>query len=185
MDETQQIGEILQAIYDEKEFNELFTEIKEKMSKNEKLSEKNKKILEAIRAQVEDITLCHKQMMDYAKKREDFRIYYDHYRGKVEDLKKAEMKKQNEPVTSGSFVAKDNSKLVRNQGKFENAMHNYETAQKTLDTLCSDILDKADQIQVNLNIKFTKNTQLAHYAQMEQVYADMEDLEQRMNDVHL
>ena len=46
MDETQQIGEILQAIYsDEKEFNELFTEIKEKMAKNEKLSEKNKKIL--------------------------------------------------------------------------------------------------------------------------------------------
>ena len=84
-----------------------------------------------------------------------------------------------------AWNAKDNSKLVRNQGKFENAMHNYETAQKTLDTLCSDILDKADQIQVNLNIKFTKNTQLAHYAQMEKVYAEMDDLEQRMNDVHL
>ena len=84
-----------------------------------------------------------------------------------------------------AWNAKDNSKLVRNQGKFENAMHNYETAQKTLDTLCSDILDKADQIQVNLNIKFTKNTQLAHYAQMEKVYEEMDDLEQRMNDVHL
>ena len=125
--------------------------------------------------------------MDYAKKREDFRIYYDHYRGKIEDLKKTEMKKQQEPVACGGMAwsGKDNSKLVRNQGKFENAMHNYETAQKTLDTLCSDILDKADQIQVNLNIKFTKNTQLAHYAQMEKVYADMDNLEQRMNDVHL
>ena len=102
MDETQQIGEILQAIYsDEKEFNELFTEIKEKMAKNEKLSEKNKKILVAIRAQVDDIITCHKQMIDYAKKREDFRIYYDHYRGKVEDLKKTEMKKQHEPVACG------------------------------------------------------------------------------------
>jgi len=126
-------------------------------------------------------------MTEYAKKREDYRIYYDHYRGKVEDLRRTEMKKQNEPVTSGSMAwnAKDNSTLVRNQGKFENAMHNYETAQKTLDTLCSDILDKADQIQVNLNIKFTKNTQLAHYAQMEKVYAELDDLEQRMNDVHL
>ena len=51
MEETAQIGDILEAIYsDEKEFKELFTEIKNKMAKNEKLSEKNKKILDAIRA---------------------------------------------------------------------------------------------------------------------------------------
>jgi hypothetical protein len=46
-------------------------------------------------------------------------------------------------------------------------------------------VDKADQIQVNLNIKFTKNTQLAHYTQMNEVYEDMEDLEQTMNDISL
>lgn len=116
------------------------------MTKNEKLSEKNKKILEAIRAQVNDIETCHKQMLDYAKKREDFRIYFDHYRGKVETLKKTEMKKQAEPVNSGdmNWFKQDKSKLVRNQGKFENAQHNFTTANKTLDTLCNDLLDKAD-----------------------------------------
>ena len=51
MSETEQIGQILECIYsDEKEFKALFTEIKTQMTKNEKLSEKNKKILEAIRA---------------------------------------------------------------------------------------------------------------------------------------
>ena len=62
-------------------------------------------------------------MQDYAKKREDFRLYYDHYRLKVEDLKKDEMKKQNQPVNSGNMnlFGGDKSKLVRNQGKFENA----------------------------------------------------------------
>ena len=54
-----------------------------------------------------------------------------------------------------------------------------------MDTLCNDLLDKAEQIQVNLNIKFTKNTQLAHYGQMEKVYDDMEELEQKMNDIYL
>ena len=118
------------------------------MAKNDKLAEKNKKILDAIRAQVEDIVTCQKQMIDYAKKREDFRIYFDHYRGKVEGLKKSEMKKQNEPVNSGdmNWFKQDKSKLVRNQGKFENAQHNFTTANKTLDSLCTDLLDKADQI---------------------------------------
>ena len=126
-------------------------------------------------------------MQDYAKKREDFRIYYDHYRTKVEGLKKNEMKKQQEPVNSGdmNWFKQDKSKMVRNQGKFENAQHNFVTANKTLDNLCNDLFDKADQIQVNLNIKFTKNTQLAHYGQMEKVYQDMEELEQTMNDIFL
>ena len=52
---------------------------------------------------------------------------------------------------------------MKNQGKFENAQHNFNSANKTLDKLCEDLIDKADQIQVNLNVKFTKNTQLAHY----------------------
>ena len=56
MGETAQIGELLENIYsDEEEFLTLFNTIKESMSKNEKLSEKNKKILDAIRAQVEDV----------------------------------------------------------------------------------------------------------------------------------
>ena len=56
MGETAQIGELLENIYsDEEEFLSLFNTIKESMSKNEKLSEKNKKILDAIRAQVEDV----------------------------------------------------------------------------------------------------------------------------------
>ena len=47
----------------------------------------------AIQEQVGDLKQCQKQMIDYAKKREEFRIYYDHYRTKVEGLKKKEMKK--------------------------------------------------------------------------------------------
>ena len=77
----------------------------------------------AIQDQVSDLKQCQKQMIDYAKKREEFRIYYDHYRTKVEGLKKKEMKKQNEPVASGdmNWFKQDKSYLVKNQGKFENA----------------------------------------------------------------
>lgn len=94
MDETAQIGEVLEAIYsDEEEFKALFSKLSAKMVKNEKLAEKNRKILTAIRDQVGDLKQCQKQMIDYAKKREEYRIYYDHYRTKVEGLKKKEMKK--------------------------------------------------------------------------------------------
>ena len=56
MAETESIGELLLTIYsDEEEFKTLFTTIKEAMTKNEKLAEKNKKILDAIKAQVDDI----------------------------------------------------------------------------------------------------------------------------------
>ena len=124
MDETAQIGEVLEAIYsDEEEFKALFSKLSAKMVKNEKLAEKNRKILTAIRDQVGDLKQCQKQMIDYAKKREEYRIYYDHYRTKVEGLKKKEMKKQNEPVASGdmNWFKQDKSYLVKNQGKFENA----------------------------------------------------------------
>ena len=61
MSETAQIGELLENIYsDEEEFKEMFTSIRASMAKNEALSEKNKKILDAIRAQVEDVQTCHR-----------------------------------------------------------------------------------------------------------------------------
>ena len=51
MSETAQIGELLENIYsDEEEFKEMFATIRASMAKNEALSEKNKKILDAIRA---------------------------------------------------------------------------------------------------------------------------------------
>ena len=56
MDETAQIGEVLEAIYsDEEEYKALFSKIKSKMAKNEKLAEKNRKILSAIQDQVNDL----------------------------------------------------------------------------------------------------------------------------------
>ena len=56
MDETAQIGEVLEAIYsDEQEYKALFSKIKSKMAKNEKLAEKNRKILSAIQDQVNDL----------------------------------------------------------------------------------------------------------------------------------
>ena len=58
------------------------------------------------------------------------------------------------------------------------AKNEFDTANSRTNELISSIIEKSDQILVNLTIKFTKEIQLKWYEEMQRVFIATEGLEQ-------
>lgn len=63
------------------------------------------------------------------------------------------------------------------------AKNEFDTANSRTNELISSIIEKSDQILVNLTIKFTKEIQLKWYEEMQRVFTATESLEQQMSDI--
>jgi hypothetical protein len=63
------------------------------------------------------------------------------------------------------------------------AKNEFDTANSRTNELISSIIEKSDQILVNLTIKFTKEIQLKWYEEMQRVFNATESLEQQMSDI--
>ena len=72
-----------------------YENIKRDMSANQKIIEKNRKILANLRTQMEDIDMDYAMFVESSKKREQDRKKYDHYRKKLGKLRENEAKKAN------------------------------------------------------------------------------------------
>ena len=73
-----------------------------------------------------------RQLKTFATQREECRIYFDHYRIKLQDLE-AQARKQ--PDQGRDVSSPVNAKLYRNQAKFATAKQNFEGANKRADEL--------------------------------------------------
>ena len=94
---TQELGNCFHAFYsgDGNEMTSYYEKIQSDMSANQKIIEKNRKILQNLRTQMEDINMDNSMFMDLSKKREVDRKKYDHYRGKLNKLKEKAAKSAN------------------------------------------------------------------------------------------
>ena len=93
MQQTQQIGEAVFAIAsDSPPWANYYTQIKNQMKSNDRVIEKNRRILANLQSQMEDIETEFKIFTDLSKKREQTRKKYDHYRVKLGKLREKEAK---------------------------------------------------------------------------------------------
>ncbi len=63
------------------------------------------------------------------------------------------------------------------------AKNEFDTANSRANELISSIIEKSDQILVNLTIKFSKEIQMKWYEEMQRVFVATEGLEQQMSDI--
>ena len=97
---------------------------------------------------MEDIDMDYQMFLDLSKKREQDRKKFDHYRVKLGKLRDAAAKNESKNVTSGAMMFKSKNKqhekLVRNQGKFEQAEHYFISSTKTMDDKIGVLMKKLD-----------------------------------------
>ena len=188
MVQTQQIGELFFVMNSaEYEYQQLFERVKNDMAANQRIIEKNKKILNNLRGQMEDIDMDYTVYTEMNKKRDQDRKKFEHYKVKLAKLREAESKAQNQNVTSGTMAFnrgknKQHEKLVRNVGKFEQAEHYFQMATKTMDDKISVLMKKLDQLSIFLNIKFFQNITLTYYKTFDDIYAKMANIEGELSD---
>ena len=144
------MGNCFSAFYqDGTDLNRYYDGIKSDMQANQKVVEKNRKILANLKAQMEDIDMDYQMFLDLSKKREQDRKKYDHYRVKLAKLRDEAAKNANKNVTSGAMMfgkskSKQHERLVRNQGKFEQAEHYFVSSTKTMDDKIGVLMKKLD-----------------------------------------
>ena len=68
----------------------MFERVKNDMAANQRIIEKNKKILNNLRSQMEDIEMDYTVYGEMNKKREQDRKKYEHYKVKLAKLRQAE-----------------------------------------------------------------------------------------------
>ena len=105
---TEEMGQILRVCYCDSMYNELMCQVEDNLRVNQQLRAQSSEKSSKLKTEVVTVQKWRKQLQLFAKQREEARIYYDHYRHKVQVLE-TQARKTN---TMG------NEKLTRNQGKF-------------------------------------------------------------------
>ena len=73
----------------------MFERVKNDMTANQRIIEKNRKILNNLRGQMEDIDMDYTVYTEMNKKRDQDRKKFEHYRVKLAKLRESESKAQN------------------------------------------------------------------------------------------
>ena len=143
------------------------------MQADKKLISKRDKQLAQLQSNVDLVEDDYAQYLQHCKQREDARLVYDHYRVKVEGLlQKAAKSAEAMAVCGGDKLKaqqKEQTKLNRNQQKFEVSQNDFKAAQKLIAIKSSELLNKISKIQKNLSIDFFEHVQRPtsnHYDQM-------------------
>lgn len=96
------------------------------------------------------------------------RIFFDHYRYKLDGLEKGE---------------KQSEKLSRNKTKFITAKTNFDASNKRTNDLIQSIIEQCDKVMVNMTVRFSKEIQLKWYEEMRDIYQTTESLEEQMVEI--
>ena len=62
---------------------------------------------------------------------------------------------------------------MRNQTKFEESEFHFNEAKKEVDSISNDLLEKIENLRINLSVKFFKNIQVNFYASMDEMFAPL------------
>ena len=129
---TETLGNTLFICYSDSLYENLMLKIRENLKTNQDLAQRNIAIGANLQRVVNVIVDTHKQLKLFAAQREECRIYYDHYRLKIQDLE-AQARKQPDQGRDASSPL--NAKLYRNQAKFATAKQNFEGANRRADEM--------------------------------------------------
>lgn len=85
---NESLGILFAQMYSEMpDFHNLFLRVKQDMAADQKVIEKNKKILVNLKTQMDDVDMDYRVIGDCSKEREGKRKKYDHYKTKLAKLR--------------------------------------------------------------------------------------------------
>ena len=147
------------------------------MVANKRLIRQCQKIKDNLQGQVEECETDYQAFQLDCKLREDARIYYDHYRLKMQGLNEKAAKKADKPVTSTTYAfssqTKEQEKLMRNQMKFEFSENEFKASSFMIEKKCKSLLDKLDQVKINLSVRFFDKITCQFYESYDKVHSNM------------
>jgi hypothetical protein len=111
-----------------------------------------------------------KDLLEHQKQREDERVYYDHYRTKLEKMQRP----------GGEAHSQDMEEMqtyARNQSKFENQKQKFEQLTLLVNDKLEKTEQKVDRVVVDLTLKFSKSVQLNFYNKMNQAMYRLRNVE--------
>ena len=140
------LGECLQLLYGDSAFRYYIIEVSKAIAQSQQLRFK----IEALQSNLKRLSTQTdaqiKEMRTTATVREDARVFYDHYRGKVAKLEKGNA----QPSDS-----KKQEKYQRNLKKLEDARTRYEKENRKLNELLESSQIKIEFILNEVTFKFT------------------------------
>lgn len=117
-----------------------------------------------------------KDLQEHQKQREDERVYYDHYRTKLEKMQRP----------GGEAHSQDMEEMqtyARNQSKFENQKQKFEQLTLQVNEKLDKTEQKVDRVVVDLTLKFSKSVQLNFYNKMNQAMYRLRNIETQMIEI--
>ena len=117
-----------------------------------------------------------KDLSEHQKQREDERVYYDHYRTKLEKMQRP----------GGEAHSQDMEEMqtyARNQSKFENQKQKFEQLTLLVNDKLEKTEQKVDRVVVDLTLKFSKSVQLNFYNKLNQAMYRLRNVEAQMVEI--
>lgn len=111
-----------------------------------------------------------------AGKRENARVFFDHYRAKISKLEKTHAQAPN---------SLKQEKYQRNLRKYNEAKQRFEEAGEATGKLLDQVQAKMEFALNEVCFKFTQQVELRFYAEMNQVYSGLHNFEERMREIAL
>lgn len=89
------MGQTLRICYSDSPYEHLMYQVEENLTMNSELRTRNEAIVQNLQRSVTALQNQQKQLSTFAKQREDMRIFFDHYRIKLDGLEAAAKKSGN------------------------------------------------------------------------------------------
>jgi hypothetical protein len=111
-----------------------------------------------------------------AAERNNSRLFYDHYRGKIAKLQKTH---------SSTSDSKKYAYYERNQKKFSDARSKYEKDNRTLNELLESVSTKIEIILAEVCFRFTQEVEVRFYTEVNQIFQGLKNFEERLKQIAL
>ena len=105
MEQTEEMGTCFKALYsDEELYKEYIGQMAKNMAANRQVTERHEKIHVNLTSQIDEVEIEFKEYLIHCKTRENARIYFDHYRLKLQALNTQAQKRAERTVTSNTMA---------------------------------------------------------------------------------
>ena len=142
------------------------TKSQEQVDRMTKIKDNLEKVANIVVDKIKDFLLT-------LEKRNEERVYFDHYRTKLNKMDKER----------GSADIDEQEKYARNQSKFDSTKLKFEELTRSVNDKLEKVETKIEKVTVDLTLKFSKEVQLAFYRDMNQTFFRLKNIEAEMIEV--
>lgn len=149
-------------------------EVAKLLAQSTQLRYKIDALLANLKRQSEQTLAQITEMKPIAASREDARVFFDHYRGKVNKLEKA---KQEDKTKEAEYQ--------RNLKKLSEARTRFEQEQRRLDQIMEQVMAKIEFLIGDISLTFTQEVEARYYKEMHSIFCQLQDFEVKMREIAL